>query len=200
MVQEASCTGYVLESGNKVLWILRLTLGYDNIYILNWCECSSGVFRMSSTITHLCVKRHLKARTLCFPEGVMGTGNLSADCFCSATQKAQESVTTSYNCVPILSQPFITKFPLCSGLCFYHSIEPCETPFGKLTMNGYVFSLLHLLNTNKLLCETVSIILCVCVLQWTLKINKKFFCSRMQATYILVWLSKAFFAGCGCNI
>ena len=107
MVQKASCTGWVLESGNKVLWILRLTLGYDDIYILNGCECSSGVFRTSSTITHLCAKRHLKARMLCFPEGMMGTGNLSAACFCSATQKAQRilwpTLTTVFSFYPSLS-------------------------------------------------------------------------------------------------
>lgn len=59
----------VLKTGNGDLWILRLTWRYSNLDILNWCECSSGVFIMLATLSHLSVKRHLKARRLCLSKG-----------------------------------------------------------------------------------------------------------------------------------
>ena len=68
MIQRYPVLG-VLKTGNGDLWILRLTWRYSNLDILNWCECSSGVFIMLATLSHLSVKRHLKARRLCLSKG-----------------------------------------------------------------------------------------------------------------------------------
>ena len=108
-VQKESCTGCVSETGDKVLWIWRRRQRYENIYVLNWCECSSGVFRVLSTTTHLSVKKHLKARTLCF--SWENDGDWKSYCWLFLfryTRSSEEFVINSYNCVLILFQPFVT--------------------------------------------------------------------------------------------
>ena len=106
-VQKESCIGCLSERGDKVLWILRRRLRYEDIYVLNWRECSSGVFRVLSAISHLSVKKHLKPGHCVFPERWWWLEVLLLFLF-SCTKSSEEFVINSYNCVLILFQPFIT--------------------------------------------------------------------------------------------
>lgn len=131
--------------------------------------------------THLSVKRHLKAWWI-----LEITVLLS---LFSCTKLRDDFVSSSYKCVFILSQPSLTQFPLCPVFFFFyhsvelHSFEPCKALFGKLCIFTIIF-----IEDKEVLWETVSIIVCIFQSYSEISINRKIFCSRLQATDTLVWL------------
>lgn len=141
--------------------------------------------------TQLSVKRHLEGSKLCFFLTKWWTMKILVLFLWLVIQSSEMSLWPTLTRVfSFYSRLYLLNF-LSAQVYFYHSVElhsfaPCKTLFGRQTC---AFSIIFI--EDKLSGETVSITVCMCVSQSYSELSLSYgksSCSRLQATYIQVWV------------